>query len=490
MLPKCTAPWMLVLSLAPLHAIELRKDVVGSFGVSSNCVPGMFHGMVYDLLPETNSLPKFEKLKPTGTVCSFVLNIPTRSFMEGIPGVTTRIEWFAIDYTADFWIDTPGAYMFTLASDDGSRLYIDGKSIIDNDGHHATIEMAGRAKLEPGLHHMRVSYFQGPREYVALVLKVAPPHGNFEIFDLRAYRPHAAEPAVVSTNLIDDARPVLRRSTEAHDPLAAKAYELSALAALAATPRPRDFDAYARVFRFRSTECAIALEVPAMGLTATPSNGGARLHLVVLALIKDAQGNVIRKFSEDFPVELSAERLAALKSATLSWHRSLTLPEGVYTIETVAVDREGNRSSAASLQVDNSAKAGAVGLSDPILVQRIETVAAEAVNAGDPFQSQGKRVVPELTGVVAAEAHPSVYFAIYPNPKNQEKPRITIELTLDGQLAGRQTSELPASADASGAIPITIAAPAQPGKNRLRITIHQGTESVQRDLEYTIAASR
>ena len=198
-----------VLVLCPAPAIELRKDIVGSFGATNGCSPDMLRGEVYDLPAETRNLPNFEKLKPNGNVvCTNWLNIPTRPFLAGIPGVTTRIEWFAIDYQGDFWVDTPGSYMFTLSSDDGSKLYIDGKSIIDNDGQHAAIELGGRAKLEPGKHHIRVSYFQGPREFVALVLKVAPPKGIFDFFDMRNYRPGATQKSAAEVAEVDESRPI------------------------------------------------------------------------------------------------------------------------------------------------------------------------------------------------------------------------------------------------------------------------------------------
>ena len=152
---------LLLLWPLPAHAIERRKEAVYSFG-SPACATGMIHGDVYDLPTDTRMLPKLEAMKPVGALCTFTLNVPTRSWIEGIPGVSGRIEWFAIDYHADFWVDEPGSYMFTLDSDDGSVLYIDGRLIVDDDGVHSTQHAGGRAKLATGMHHMRVSYFQGP----------------------------------------------------------------------------------------------------------------------------------------------------------------------------------------------------------------------------------------------------------------------------------------------------------------------------------------
>jgi hypothetical protein len=77
-------------------------------------------GQIYFLPQNTLVLPKFEKLEPVGTIYTSSLNISPREFSEGFPGVTNRIEWFAIVYTGRFYIDKPGKYRFAVASDDGS----------------------------------------------------------------------------------------------------------------------------------------------------------------------------------------------------------------------------------------------------------------------------------------------------------------------------------------------------------------------------------
>src|SRR5260370_27974768 len=41
-----------------------------------------------------------------------------QDFLIGFPGITRRFEWFAVDYSGKFWIETPGLYRFRLVSDD------------------------------------------------------------------------------------------------------------------------------------------------------------------------------------------------------------------------------------------------------------------------------------------------------------------------------------------------------------------------------------
>jgi hypothetical protein len=151
-----------------------------------------FRGQIYLLPTGTPRLPDFRKLKPEGVIYTNKLDVPQMSFTAGFPGVTGRYEWFAIDYTARFWIERPGKYRFSLLSDDGSKLYIDGHTIIDNDGVHPPLLETGRATLKAGMHEIRVSYFQGPPTEVALVLSIAGPGEEFRVFDADEFLPPAS----------------------------------------------------------------------------------------------------------------------------------------------------------------------------------------------------------------------------------------------------------------------------------------------------------
>jgi alpha-L-fucosidase len=51
-------------------------------------------------------------------------------------------------------------YRFSLASDDGSRLFVDNKMIIDNDGLHSLTEKSAEIGLNQGFHAIRVEFLQ------------------------------------------------------------------------------------------------------------------------------------------------------------------------------------------------------------------------------------------------------------------------------------------------------------------------------------------
>ena len=177
----CVTP---ALSQTPAPQAE---DPVAHFGTSVVISSGL-RGDIYFIPPESTRLPNFSKLKPVGSIYTNELNVPRHVFDAGFPGVTDRFEWFAIDYNGKFWIEQPGKYTWAIASDDGSKLYIDGHEIINNDGQHATQGVAGTAKLKRGEHRIRISYFQGPRYEVSLMLGVMPPgEREFGAFNTEDY---------------------------------------------------------------------------------------------------------------------------------------------------------------------------------------------------------------------------------------------------------------------------------------------------------------
>jgi hypothetical protein len=165
-----------------------QEPPVPTFGTTVYSNSG-FSGQIYHVPPGTPHLPKFDKLQSMGAIYTTSLNVPMRDFREGFPGVTERLEWFAIDYTGKFWIDNTALYRFSLTADDAGKLYIDGHEVVDNDGIHPARVRTGRRELKRGVHTMRVEYMQGPGAHVALVLEIAGPGEDFHVFNSNDFMP-------------------------------------------------------------------------------------------------------------------------------------------------------------------------------------------------------------------------------------------------------------------------------------------------------------
>jgi hypothetical protein len=247
--------------------------------------------------------------------------------------------------------------------------------------------------------------------------------------------------------------------------------EMAGLRALDTQPRPHAFDFLSRAYRFRdaggTAQYAIAFEMPISNLTATPAAAAHkhRLHASMLALVKNAQGQIVDRVSKDVPSEVPDDRLAAVQVELMTYQHAVNLPPGHYTVETAVVDYEGNRASTGVVQIDNREQRG-VGLSDLTLVRRLDRLGPPP-DPADPFEYTGKRVLPFVTTDLFAGALPFVYMVIYPEPGNPSKPELRVRLLKNGRLLTTINPALP-SPDISGGIPMVIEPTSKPGSYEMK----------------------
>ncbi|QDV68913.1 Cytochrome c-552 precursor [Rosistilla carotiformis] len=104
----------------------------------------------YQPNPKNVQLETLDRLKPQ-------LKGRIDQFETFVPGGAK--DAFATRQTASIVVPASGEYTFSIRSDDGSRLYIDGTEVIDNDGLHGFSEKSGKLALDAGLHTIVVTYF-------------------------------------------------------------------------------------------------------------------------------------------------------------------------------------------------------------------------------------------------------------------------------------------------------------------------------------------
>jgi len=268
--------------------------------------------------------------------------------------------------------------------------------------------------------------------------------------------------------------------------------EMAGLRALDTEPRPHAFEFLARAYRFReaggAAQYAIAFELPISNLTAMPAETANkhRLHVSSLALVKDAQGQIVDRVSRDISSEVSDDRLAAVRAERMTYERAVNLPPGQYTVEAAVVDHEGNRASTRVVEIDNRERQG-TGISDLALVRRLDNI-DRPPDATDPFEYTGKRVLPLVTTDLSEGTRPVLYFMVYPEPGNPAQAELRVELLKDGRVLATRAPALPPP-DALGGIPVVIEEASDPGSYEVRATVAQGDISTERRLTYTIAGN-
>ncbi|MCS7045640.1 MAG: PA14 domain-containing protein [Gemmataceae bacterium] len=98
---------------------------------------------------EWDKLPDFARLKPkaTGQTADFDLSVARRSHN------------MALKFDGFLKIAKEGQYKFWLTSDDGSKLWIGGKLVVNNDGVHAPTTVTGAVFLSKGMHPLTAAVF-------------------------------------------------------------------------------------------------------------------------------------------------------------------------------------------------------------------------------------------------------------------------------------------------------------------------------------------
>ena len=97
-------------------------------------------------------LPDFDQLQPVRTGKAYEFHL------EGVEGRSE--DHFGVRFEGIIQVDQAGSYTFYTRSDDGSKLYVDGTQVVDNDGSHGALEESGEITLEPGRHTVVVEYFE------------------------------------------------------------------------------------------------------------------------------------------------------------------------------------------------------------------------------------------------------------------------------------------------------------------------------------------
>ncbi|MCX7893546.1 MAG: PA14 domain-containing protein, partial [Burkholderiales bacterium] len=116
----------------------------------------------YFLLPSSapgDQFPNFNALTPLRTRVDAQVNFPATSG-PGFAGFSDLNDRFAVRWTGQIRIDVAGTYRFFTASDDGSRLFIDGVQVVNNGGLHAFQEASGQITLDAGYHDIRLEFVE------------------------------------------------------------------------------------------------------------------------------------------------------------------------------------------------------------------------------------------------------------------------------------------------------------------------------------------
>ncbi len=121
-------------------------------------IPPQEPGITLRVFDVQTSLSKLCALKPSQTPNHDKL-MPTVDWSTeaDFGGLSDRFVTEASGYLN---VPSDGSYVFRLTSDDGSRLAIDGDTVIDHDGLHGAEPKGGTVHLTAGANPLRIDHFE------------------------------------------------------------------------------------------------------------------------------------------------------------------------------------------------------------------------------------------------------------------------------------------------------------------------------------------
>jgi VWFA-related protein len=277
-------------------------------------------------------------------------------------------------------------------------------------------------------------------------------------------------------------------------------YEVPLLGALSVAETPRDFELRTAAMRFAAGAAGIdhklIVEIPISALRMVDEppvppaqTGKYRLHFSLLAMVKDSTGEVVERYSEDYPFEGPADKAPALKAGNIVFKRRLALAPGKYTLEVAGQDRLTGRITTRRTPFEVAAPAAGPALSSLALVRRIDQLPPET-KSDDPLDILPARIVPNLDAPISLATNQKLwmFFIAYP-PKGAADPaRMTLEFSKDGKVVRRAEGALPApdpdgNVRYMGNFPTTAFAP---GTYDVKVSVAQGGGTATEHTQFTL----
>ncbi len=171
---------------------DLAHYLVKDVSIEPNVQFAAYHG-------SWDKIPDFSQLKPiaAGGIGGFDLS------------VAGRHDDFGARFQGKLKLEKVGKYTFHVNSDDGAKLSIDGKTVVDNDGIHPPQSKSNSLQLDAGWHDVIVDYIQGGGE-ATLVVEIEGsglPRQSLDTLLTRETQTKAPQPAFI-------ANPALARQGE------------------------------------------------------------------------------------------------------------------------------------------------------------------------------------------------------------------------------------------------------------------------------------
>ena len=271
------------------------------------------------------------------------------------------------------------------------------------------------------------------------------------------------------------------------------AYEAPGLALLESAPLPNAFPVTARALVFPKNETEstvpvlVAFDTRHLGYTTAADTFSA--EAVVIARLRDSNGQVLAKMSEQYTLTGASAQMANSQAGHVVFFRTPTLPQGLYQLEAIVYDSYTAKASVriSSLEVP-APTASPVRVSSLFVIQRAEKVPAAERNPANPLYFGDTLLYPNVGEPVSKGTTKEIGFAFAVTPGTTAITGVTVSLVKGGQVVGQAPLDLD-KVDVAGVVHQTGRLPIdalEPGIYEIRVAVQGGTVGVVRSTRVTI----
>ena len=231
------------------------------------------------------------------------------------------------------------------------------------------------------------------------------------------------------------------------------AYEVPAIAALAATPKPTAFPIQQRAIsvpmpgRPGLTALMVGVSASAFTFIEDPKTATYSGDVVVLASLANASGGAVRKQSQNYRLSGKLEQLPAAKSGELLFFRTPDLSPGKYALNAVVYDAKSTHASVGTSSFEVPPIDTTV-VGDLFVVSRVERLPAnDPTMANHPLATAGVLLYPAFDEPISKAKTEQLTFAL-PMVVAAGSPAPTASLQI--LQGGQKLADLPLPIDKPG----------------------------------------
>ena len=237
---------------------------------------------------------------------------------------------------------------------------------------------------------------------------------------------------------------------------------------------------------------------PLSGVSFAEDRAAGRFagRVSILALVKDAEGDVVARLGRDYVLEGPLAELPATRARRVTFSQGLTLAPGTYTVDTAVHDGFGGRIGCRRTSfVVAPPNRGATQIGSLVRAGRRGTRRRD--------EHRGRRSLPRRRRALHAAARGpgpprhgddglALFYVVRIAPGAVEPPAATLEIGREGRVEKRGSIVLPA-ADARGRIAHVASIPTAgcaPGAYTLRLSVSQGGSSATEEVRVEVPSRR